>query len=161
MSKENGDLQAIEVLKAELGKAVLEVRKPRDGRIFVKIERDSLREAVNVLVKDGFTHLTTITGVDLGTELEILYHLNREGKLLSLSIKVPEDKPIVPTITDIIPGATLYEREVHDLFGVIFEGHSNLSRLVLPEDWPEGLHPLRKRYSVEDIRKAVEGSGRS
>jgi|GEM_PF-98357 NADH-quinone oxidoreductase subunit C len=153
----NESLEAIEALKAELGKAILEVRQPREGRIFVKIEREALRKAVAVLMNRGFIHLTTITGIDLGNELELLYHLDRNGRLLSLSVKVPEEKPTIPTITDLIPGATLYEREVHDLLGIVFEGHPNLSRLVLPEDWPEGLYPLRKKYSVEDIRKALGG----
>lgn len=157
--KEDEGLEAVDALRAELGKSFLEARQPRKGRTFVRIERDALRRATTFLVNAGFVHLTTITGVDLGGELELLYHLNREGRLLSLSVKVPVEKPTITTITDIIPGATLYEREVHDLLGVVFEGHLNLSRLVLPEGWPEGLHPLRKKYSVEDVRKAVDSHG--
>ena len=56
---------------------------------------------------------------------------------------VPEGKPVAPTITDVIPGAVLYEREVHDLLGVEFEGHPDLSPLLLPDDWPREVHPLR------------------
>lgn len=153
------ELVAVESLKAELGKAVLEVRRPRAGRTFVKVEREALKRAVALLVNAGFKHLTTLTGLDLGKELGVVYHLNREGRLLSLTVTVPIEKPVLPTITDIVPGATLYEREVHDLLGVVFEGHPSLSRLVLPENWPEGLYPLRKKYSVEDVRKAVESHG--
>ncbi|RLG90884.1 hydrogenase large subunit, partial [Candidatus Bathyarchaeota archaeon] len=68
------------------------------------------------------------------------------------------EKPVVPTITDIIPGAVLYEREVHDLLGVAFEGHPDLSPLVLPEEWPERVYPLRKEYTLEKLRKLTEST---
>jgi len=59
----------------------------------------------------------------------------------------------------LVPGAILYEREVHDLLGVVFDGHPDLSRLILPEDWPEDVYPLRKEYSPEELRKLIAGSG--
>jgi NADH-quinone oxidoreductase subunit C len=52
-------------------------------------------------------------------------------------------------VVSLLPGAVLYEREVHDLLGVVFDGHPSLERLILPDDWPEGVYPLRKDYKVE------------
>ena len=57
---------------------------------------------------------------------------------------------MAPTITDIIPGALLYEREIHDLFGVKFEGHPNLEPLILPEDWPRDVHPMCKNKNDKE-----------
>lgn len=74
--------------------------------------------------------------------------------LLSLSrfrrarvrVQVPEDDPVVVSLMDVYPGADAMEREAFDLFGVRFEGHPDLTRILMPEDW-EG-HPLRKDYGV-------------
>ena len=71
----------------------------------------------------------------------------------SLKVEVPIKQPALPTITSIIPGAILYEREVHELLGVVFSGHPKLSSLVLPEDWPDGVYPLRKEWTSEELQK--------
>lgn len=105
---------------------------------------EKLKDVIKTLVeKHGFRHLITITGLEANDSLELVYHLSRGGVILSVRVDVPEGKPVVPTITDVIPGAVLYEREVHDLLGVEFEGHPDLSPLLLPDDWPRGVHPLR------------------
>jgi Ni,Fe-hydrogenase III component G len=70
-----------------------------------------------------------------------------------LQVDVLKKNPNVPTITDLILGAVLYEREVHDMVGVTFEGHPDLSPLILPEGWPEGVYPLRKEEKFEELRK--------
>ena len=70
---------------------------------------------------------------------------------------MPASDPKVPSITDIINGATLYEREVHDLVGVYPEGHPDPKRLLLSEDWPEGVYPLLKTWDVNSLRKRVDG----
>jgi NADH-quinone oxidoreductase subunit C len=74
--------------------------------------------------------------------------------LLSLSmrqrvrirVQVPESDPVVPSLTDVYPGTDAMEREAFDMMGIIFEGHPDLTRILMPEDW-EG-HPLRKDYGV-------------
>jgi len=66
---------------------------------------------------------------------------------------LPLKNDVIPTITDIIPGALLYEREIHDLFGVKFEGHPNLEPLILPDDWPADNYPLRKNRTQKGNRK--------
>jgi NADH-quinone oxidoreductase subunit C len=65
---------------------------------------------------------------------------------LRILVGVPGDEPSVPSITGVFPGADFYERETFDLFGIVFDGHPDLTRLLLPDDW-EG-HPLRKDHGV-------------
>lgn len=151
---ENG---VLEELKTRLGEAVIEGEVPRKRRVFVKVRRESFRDSVELLVKDlGFRHLSTITGIDLGDSIELIYHLAYQGSIeLSLKVDLPKDDPTISTITDLIPGAVLYEREVHDLLGVVFEGHPDLSPLLLPEGWPKGVYPLRKDRSLDNIRKTL------
>ena len=149
--------EVLKELKTRLGDAVIEAKIPRKRRIFVKVKVESFRKSARFLVKElGFKHISTITGVDLGNSIELIYHLAYQGSIeLSLKVDLPKREPKISTITDLIPGAILYEREVHDLLGVVFEGHPDLSPLLLPEKWPKGIHPLRKEYSLESIRKTL------
>ncbi|HVP41381.1 MAG TPA: NADH-quinone oxidoreductase subunit C [Candidatus Krumholzibacteriaceae bacterium] len=147
--------EIIEKLQQFLKEDMLESSVPRDRRIFVNIKREALEKAIEFLVNDlEFKHLSTITGSDLGETLELIYHLANKGSIeLSLRITIPESKAVVPTITDSIPGAVLYEREVHEMLGVMFEGHPDLLPLILPEGWPQNVYPLRKEEKFEDLRK--------
>jgi len=159
MSYNDDNKRTVEGLTAAIGaENVIEVKMPKDRRIYVTIKTEKLREAVTYLKeKEGITHLATITGTDLGEERELNYHFNRPNLILTIKVRVPGDKPIVPSITDIINGATLYEREINDLLGVFPEGHPNPKRLNLPEEWPEGVHPLLKKWDIKSLRKEVDG----
>jgi len=154
MEKEN---EIVEKLKDFLKESLLDTAIPRRRRIFVYIKREALGKAIEYLMKElKFTHLSTITGVDLGENIEVIYHLSREGAImLSAKLAVSKKTPNVSTITGLIPGAVLYEREVHDLFGVDFKGHPDLSPLMLPEKWPEGVYPLRKEYQLKHLREVT------
>lgn len=159
MEKEN---EIVENLKDFLKENLVKVAIPKKRRILICIKKDALKDAVKYLVKNlKFKHLSTITGVDLGEEIEVIYHLAYKGSIeLSLGLTVPKNNPSVPTVTDLIPGAVLYEREVHDLLGVNFEGHPDLSPLMLPEGWPQDVYPLRKEHSLEQLREMTFKSRR-
>ncbi|MBS7653331.1 MAG: NADH-quinone oxidoreductase subunit C [Candidatus Bathyarchaeia archaeon] len=153
----------VEELKKVVGNEnVLEYNVKRNRRIFVTIKVEKLRDAVKHLSERGFEHLSTISGVDVEDGAEVIYHLTRQGAkkgmTLSLRVKVPQEGT-VPSIVDILPGAVLYEREVHDLIGVVFDGHPDLSKLVLPEGWPDEIHPLQKRWGLEEIRRKLMEHG--
>ena len=149
-------------MKDTIGEEIAEAKIPRPRRILIQVRKNAFKKAIQYLTqKANFTHISTITGVDVGDEIEAIYHLSRDGKIeLSLKVRTPKENPVLPTITDIIPGATLYEREVHDLLGVTFEGHPDLSPLVLPEGWPPDVYPLRKEWTIEKIEKEVAKGGK-
>ena len=69
-----------------------------------------------------------------------------------IRVQAPGDEPHVPTLVDVYPGVEAMEREVFDMFGIVFDGHPDLTRILMPEDW-EG-HPLRKDY--DDVRVPVQ-----
>jgi len=143
-------------IRERLKEKIITVEVPRERRIFAYIKLEALKESIKFLKDMGFKHLSTITGVDMEDGIELIYHLALDGSIeLSLRLKVQKDDPRVPTITDIIPGAILYEREVHDMFGVNFEGHPDLSPLILPEKWPRNIYPLRKKYALERLRNLI------
>ena len=143
-------------IREKLKEKIITVEVPRERRIFAYIKTEALKESIKFLKDMGFKHLSTITGVDMEDGIELIYHLALDGSIeLSLRLKVQKDDLRVPTITDIIPGAVLYEREVHDMFGVNFEGHPDLSPLILPEKWPRNIYPLRKKYALERLRNLI------
>jgi Ni,Fe-hydrogenase III component G len=142
-------------LKEHLKDNIVEMKNPRESRIFLRVKKEAFRETLEYVVGNlGFKHLSTITGVDLGTEIELLYHMVlNDAIVLTLGFSVPKEKPTTRTITDLVPSAVLYEREVHEMLGVDFEGHPNLIPLVLPEGWPQDVYPLRKDRQFEELRK--------
>jgi NADH:ubiquinone oxidoreductase subunit C len=142
-------------LREHLKDSIVEMKNPRERRIFLRVKKEAFRETLEYVVNDlGFKHLSAITGVDLGTEIELLYHVVlNDAVVLTLGFSVPKEKSTTRTITDLVPSAVLYEREVHELLGVGFEGHPNLIPLVLPEGWPQDVYPLRKEWQLEQLRK--------
>lgn len=142
--------EAAELIQSSLGDLVLDLKTPRPRRIYVSVRRESLRKAVSVFLSvfPGLM-ISTITGVDLKNEIELNYHLWCGKSEVTLRTSIPKSKPEIETVTDLLPGASLYEREVFDLLGVIFLGHPELKRLLLPETWLEGCYPLRKDCNLD------------
>jgi len=137
-------------LKGAFGERISELKTTRGRRVFVRVPPSLVKEVISYLKQDlGMTHITTITATDVGEEIEVLYHFLCRGVTVSLRTSVPKANPAIDTITPIIPGAVLYEREIQDLLGLKVKGHPDPRRLVLPEDWPEGVYPLRKEYKVK------------
>ncbi len=137
--------------------AVAEVHFLRD-ELTIVVPRGHLRRVAALLCREPgleFTLLSDVTGVDHfpgEPRFELNYHLvslSRRERL-RLKVRLPSSNPVVESVTPVWPTADWHEREVFDLFGVRFEGHPDLRRLLLPEDW-EG-HPLRKDFPVEGSR---------
>ena len=111
------------------------------GEWVIDITPPCLLPVVTALLEaEAVHHLTTITGLDTGEELEVLYHFwSRQG--LTLRTRCARKGAELPSLVPVLPGADWYEREVYDMLGIQFTGHPDLCRLVLPDDW-EGAPPL-------------------
>jgi NADH-quinone oxidoreductase subunit C len=128
------------------------------GELTVGIYREHLGPLAQFLATDpnlAFTYLSDVTGVDrfpIEPRFELNYHLLSLSRreTLRLRVRVPGSDPVIDSIVPVWPTANWHEREIFDLFGVRFEGHPDLRRMFLPEDW-EG-YPLRKDYPVEGPR---------
>ena len=125
------------------------------GETSVIIRPDRLLHVAEFLRDDpelSFKYLSDVTAVDHHPNeprFETVYHLYsiEKNRRLRLKVKLGGDNPTVDSVVPIWPGAQGFECEVYDLFGFHFNGHPDLRRLLIPEDW-EG-HPLRKDYSVQ------------
>ena len=108
--------------------------------------------AVQAAGYNFFEDMTAVDWFPQSPRFQLSYHIlsHRLKERIRLAVMLDEPDPSIETITSIWPSANFYEREVFDLFGVHFEGHPNLRRIMLPDDWKG--HPLRKDYPVEGYR---------
>lgn len=140
------DAELIEKLKADLGDQV-EIANPARRRLFLKVAPQRL-VTVTTRLRDAFevVFLSTISGVDNGTTFDIIYHFSTPEQDYNLRTEIPKANPHVDSITPVIPGAILYEREIQDMFGLIVDNIPDGRRLLLSDDWPDGQYPLRKDW---------------
>jgi NADH-quinone oxidoreductase subunit C len=153
-SQKDSFIQRLQEWDAQAVAEVIEFR----GETTVVVPREHLRRAAEFLVNDRalqFTFLSDITAVDkfpLEPRFELNYHLLslEYRKRIRVKVRIPGDDPQVQSVTPIWPAANWHEREAFDLMGIRFEGHPDLTRILMPDDW-EG-YPLRKDYPVEGYR---------
>lgn len=120
-----------------------------------KTNPTSLHSLIQSLYQEeGFQFLTDITGVHypdrIGEEFEAVYHLHNLTENIRIKVKVPLSihSLTIPSIVDIYSGANWMERETYDFFGIEFENHPNLTRILNADDMT--IHPMRKEYPMED-----------
>jgi NADH-quinone oxidoreductase subunit C len=120
------------------------VYKSSRDAVFIEVQLKDFPRALRAL-QEKTSRISTITGYDSGKDIELIYHFPVGRRLVNLKVRVRRDKPSIETITNLFPGAELFEREVHDLLGVDITGHPNLKRLLLDKTSPRA--PLRKKGS--------------
>jgi NADH-quinone oxidoreductase subunit C len=123
----------------------------RKNRIRVTTTPDKVHDTIRtVQAMFGFDRLITISPVDNTRTLELIYHLTGPHRIIvSIAVELERDQPAMPTIFDILPPAGIYERQIHDLFGIVFTGNPNMKRIMLNEDWPADEYPLRKDWKPD------------
>jgi NADH-quinone oxidoreductase subunit C len=140
------------------------------GELVVHPSRERYLEVVGALRDEGYQMCVDLTGVDLLTHpgrtlppgvkperFEVVVNLVSFSppKRLRVRVQVPGDDPTVPSLFELHPGTEAHERETYDMFGIVFVGHPDLTRILMPDDW-EG-HPLRKDYGVGRIPVQFKG----
>ncbi len=141
------------------------------GQTVVHADPSSYLDVVRALYDDGYGMCVDLCGVDrllapavdlpAGVEpgrFEVVVNLVSidDRRRVRLRVQVPEVDARVPTLFELHPGTEAMEREVYDFFGIVFDGHPDLSRILMPDDW-EG-HPLRKDYAVGRIPVQFKGT---
>ncbi len=166
--------QLLEKAESILTEYSLAVNKPEENRMDVIVTKEQLVLAADALESSGWGYLSTITGLDhpasdlvkseekqwehvadthgqtgfgYAGSLEVLYHFCYRAAIVTIRVQLSHTDPIVPSICDVIPSATLYERELMEMFGIQVTGSPNTDHLLLPDDWPEEVYPLRKEFT--------------
>ena len=130
----------------------------------IRVKREALREVVEFLRDHPdlrYNLLSDFTAVDMlrlrdAPRFDVVVQLYSIPRRLRLRVKAGlDDGETVPSLTPVFAAANWFERECYDMFGIIFEGHPNLRRILLADDWDEG-HPLRKDYPLRGYREYIQ-----
>ena len=124
--------------------------KSKDGRKVLRIPKENLLELMKDMKNGGFDSLSLISTVDFRDRVEVVYHLTNSKTEEMLVIKSETRDSRMPSVTSLFESANWEEREQYDMMGIIFEGHPNLKRILLPEGWVG--YPLRKDYDLSKIQ---------
>jgi NADH-quinone oxidoreductase subunit C len=144
--------EIFEKLKNQFSEDVLRIEVPEEGvpgESSIYVNPGQISDITKFLKEDSellFDFLSCETAVDLGDKIEVVYILFSYFLRHKVIVKaqIPAERAEIRTVENVWGAANWFEREIFDLFGVLFHGHSNLRRIMLPEDWVG--HPLRKNY---------------
>jgi NADH-quinone oxidoreductase subunit C len=147
-------------ISQRFGESVLQIVDRSPARVYIEIDPAVLPDLARHLVREVGARFNIASGLETPACFEILYHftIERLRVLVSLRVKLDKSAPRIDSLAPLFKGANWIEREMHELLGIDFRGHPNLERLLLPEQWPEGVHPLRRDYREWDA-SAVRDRG--
>jgi NADH-quinone oxidoreductase subunit C len=115
-----------------------------EKRVSIEVNADDIREGIDTLFQAYKPRFITLSAVDKGLDIELLYNFSVDDLVVTLRTAIPKEISQVETVTDIVPAAEFIEKEVSELFGINFKGHPRTTNLILPDDWPAENKPLRK-----------------
>jgi len=136
---------------SEIDDKLIRTEQTTDNRIYLLCEAENAYAVNKYLFEDLSLRFVIVTGIDADDCFELLYHFSNDQTGCVVTVKAfvrDREKPTIQSITPFVPAAEWIERELHDILGIHFENHPNLRRLILSDDWPEGVYPLRK-----DVKK--------
>jgi NADH-quinone oxidoreductase subunit C len=145
-------------IKEQLRDAVEDVKVDRKDRVSIIASRETVTEVAAWLQRAGLDHTLAVSGVDHPWEnhLDVVYLLSSYSRedfkrlVVSLKIHLSRENPSLPSLTPVWESANFFERETYEMFGVNFEGHPNLSKLLLQDNW-DGPPPLRKDFKIPEM----------
>ena len=127
------------------------IEQARDRRIFLWCEADPCAAVSRFLFEDLGLRYVITTGIDGDGCFEVLHHFSDDASGSVVTVRAfiwDRDRPTIESITPWVPAAEWIEREIHDLLGITFRNHPCLERLILEDDWPAGVYPLRKDAKI-------------
>ena len=163
LGRESKEMTREEVLKdirERFKDDIIDVFDKSPKRVYIEISPESIVRVASYIFKDIGARFNIASGVDTRYDMEILYHFTIEdiNLLISLRVRLPKKKLEIDSLAPVFEGANWIEREIHELLGINFKGHPDLRKLLLPDDWPEEVYPLRRDYKEWD-KRAIRDRG--
>ena len=131
----------------EIDDKIIDTQETTDKRIFLSCEVENGFEICKFLFEEVGCRFVVETALETDDTFEVLYHFSYDQLGIVITAKVivrDKENPAIDSITSFITGAEWTEREIHDLYGIHVNNHPRLERLILADDWPEGVYPMRK-----------------
>jgi len=152
--------EILQDLQQRFGGDIVDVFEKSDKRVYVSIKPQALKAVATYTFKELGARFNIASGVDMRQHMEILYHFTFDelNLVISYRVRLPKDNLVVDSLAPVFEGANWIEREINEMLGIRFNGHPELKRLLLSDDWPEGVYPLRRDYQEWD-KDAVRDRG--
>jgi Ni,Fe-hydrogenase III component G len=134
----------------------------RSGTKQLDVKVKELKELVPIIVAlrvKRLGYLSAIVCLDLGpeaNEMEVLYHFCPGDAVIALRVRIPRLNASLPSLCEVIPGAESFERELSEMFGIEMIGLNTPDRLYLPDDWPDGIYPMRKDFDPKTLSTGIQ-----
>jgi Ni,Fe-hydrogenase III component G len=132
---------------SEVKDKLIDIERTKENRIYLLCEAENNYDVCKFLFEDLALRFVIATGIDSDNWFEVLYHFSNDETSHVVTVKAfirDRENPAIESISPFLPGAEWIEREIQDLFGIKIKNHPNMRRLILNDDWPEGVYPLRK-----------------
>jgi Ni,Fe-hydrogenase III large subunit/Ni,Fe-hydrogenase III component G len=140
--------------------SIISSETPVDKTLFVDIKKEAVRDVSKAMISRGARYLVSVGYDNIKKDNTLgmvhAFHFDKDGIYVCVRTSVPENNPVMESITPDIPNAGWSEREYMDLLGMKFTGHPKPKRLILADDWPEGIYPLRKEVPYNMVPPAAE-----
>ncbi|HTF99482.1 MAG TPA: NADH-quinone oxidoreductase subunit C [Nitrospirota bacterium] len=153
--------EKLDLLKARFGSAIVRADIPSEHRLFITVQPSAVKELCSYIFRDLNARYVISIGIDdrpFSGDFIVSHDFafDWDKILCAVMVHLPADNPKIDSITDAVPAASWAEREMRDMVGIEPVGHRYPKRLVLPDGWPEGLHPLRKDMSWDHVPKEFD-----
>ena len=153
--------EIFEQFKERFGPLIQRADLPNDSRLFVFVDRSAVKYVCQHIFRElDARYVATIGADDRPFSGNFLvahnFAFDHDHVLCSVLTELPPDDPKIDSITEVVPAASWAEREMRDLVGIEPVGHRYLKRLVLPDGWPDGMHPLRKDVRWDQVPEGFD-----
>jgi Ni,Fe-hydrogenase III component G len=147
-------------LQGRFGEDIIEFVDKSPGRVYIEIRPRAITWIGTYIFRDLHARFNIATGTDMPDCIEILYHFTIEDidLMINLRVKLPRENPRIHSLAAGIWALNWIEREMRELLGIEFIGHPDPRRLLLPDNWPDGVYPLRQDYREWD-QNAIRDRG--
>lgn len=139
-------------IRAKFSGEILDYYDKSPSRVYIEIRPGAIVPVASYIFSDLGARFNIASGMDMMTHMEILYHFTVEdlNLMINLRVKLDRDKPEIDSMGARFEAFNWIEREMAELLGITFKGHPDMRRLLLADNWPEEVYPLRQDYEEWD-----------
>lgn len=136
--------EVLNYLKAVLKESMIDFKEINKNRLVALILKEKIVDAIkSIFNRYDFARLSAISAYDDYLNFELIYSISIKNLIINLKVILPKEEPKIDSIAKFIPGANWMEREIQELFGIIFNGHPNPKKLLLSFEWPNEKIPMK------------------
>lgn len=140
--------KALSAIQEKFSGALIDVNEWNERRVYITVDKNDIPEICRFMYENLGGRLIIISGIDTRSGFEILYHFMfpKEHQVITVKTKVKKTSPEIESIANFMTAANWIEREIFDILGVVFKNHPDPRRILMADDWPEEVYPLRRDF---------------